>query len=154
MKANHHRSSRGFTLIEVLVSLAIFALAAVVLSAAYLNVLGGYRAAGAAQQADEEWKNLRAVVLAESDREKVEEGGRLELSGDRPMTWTAKLEPTEVADLFRLTLTAEVPGGTGGAAGWQRSQVLHLLRPAWSDPAQRDQLREKSRQRLEREAGS
>ena len=44
MRRSAPQSSRGFTLIEVLVSLAIFALAAVVLSVAYLNIIGSYRA--------------------------------------------------------------------------------------------------------------
>lgn len=138
---------RGFTLIEVLVSLAIFALAAVVLSVAYLNVLGSYRALGAHQQAEEGWKLLRAIVLTEPEREKVETGGRVPLPDGRSLAWTATIEPTDVADLFRLTLEAETPA-TGGDEAWQHRQVIHVLRPAWSDPGARDQLREKTRQRL------
>ena len=36
------RAKRGFTLVEVLVALCIFAMAAVVLGSAYVNVLTGY----------------------------------------------------------------------------------------------------------------
>lgn len=140
----------GFTLIEVLVSLAIFALAAVALSAAYLNILASYRTMGEGQQAEENWKLLRAVVLTEADKEKVEEGGRFGLTDDRQLTWRAQIEPTDVADLFRLTLEAEVPAGNGAEA-WQRRQTYYLLRPTWSDPAERDRLRELTRQRLARE---
>lgn len=141
---------RGFTLIEVLVSLAIFALAAVVLSVAYLNVLGSYRALGAHQQAEENWKLLRTIVLTEPEREKVETGGRLPLPDGRPLAWTARIEPTDVADLFRLIVEAET-SSSGGNEAWQHRQVIHVLRPAWSDPAERERLREKTRQRLARE---
>lgn len=141
---------KGFTLIEVLVSLAIFALSAVVLSVAYLNVLGSYRSLGSHQAAEEDWKLVRAVVLTEPEREKVEAGGRLALPDGRQLNWTAGIETTEVADLFRLTLEAEA-AASGGAEAWRRKQVVHVLRPAWSDPGEREQLRERTRQRLARE---
>lgn len=150
MKPAPHLSRRGFTLIEVLVSLAIFALAAVVLSVAYLNIIGSYRTASSHQQSEEDWKLLRAVVLTEADPKKVEEGGRISLPGGRQLTWTAKIEPTEVADLFKLTLEADAPAA-GSTEAWKHQQVLHLLRPGWSDPAERDRLREITRQRIVRE---
>lgn len=149
-KPNVRRSRRGFTLIEVLVSLAIFALASVVLSVAYLNIIGSYRTLGAHQQSEEDWKLLRAVVLTEADPKKVEEGGRISLTDGRQLTWTAKIEPTEVADLFKLTLEADTPAA-GDTEAWSHRQVLHLLRPAWSDPAERDRLREITRQRIVKE---
>jgi len=150
MKGHGQRGAGGFTLIEVLVSLAIFALAAVVLSVAYLNILGSYRALGAHHQSAEDWKLLRSVVLSEPEREKVEEGGRLSLPEGRQLHWTASIEPTDVADLFRVTLEAEMPA-TGDQELTRRRQILHLLRPAWSDPAEREKLREITRQRIARE---
>lgn len=144
------RPARGFTLIEVLVSLAIFALAAVVLSVAYLNIIGSYRAMGSRHQAEEDWKWLQSVVLTEPERPKIEQGGRLPLADGRQVVWSAKIEPAGVADLFRLTLEAEATGA-GGQDAWKRRESLHLLRPAWSDPAERERLRDLTRQRVERE---
>jgi len=141
------KSQHGFTLIEVLISLAIFALAAVVLSMAYLNIIGSYSEMGGRQQAEEDWKWLRLTVLFEPDRKKVEDGGRLALPDGQQLVWTAKIEPTDVADLFRVNLRAETAQTTGPEA-WQRSQSLQLLRPTWSDPADRDKLRDITRQRL------
>jgi general secretion pathway protein I len=140
-------SAQGFTLIEVLISLAIFALAAVVLSMAYLNIIGSYSEMGGRQQAEEDWKWLRLSVLFEPDRKKIEDGGRLALPDGQQLVWTAKIEPTEVADLFRVDLKGETAQTTGPEA-WQRHQSLQLLRPAWSDPAERDKLRDVTRQRL------
>ncbi|HKB57958.1 MAG TPA: prepilin-type N-terminal cleavage/methylation domain-containing protein, partial [Lacunisphaera sp.] len=86
---NRPRSNlRAFTLIEVLISLAIFALAAVVLAAAYLNVLGGYQAVARRQQGEEDWKLVRAAVLTESDRTKIEAGGRFPLADGTYLRWT------------------------------------------------------------------
>ncbi|HEX2861752.1 MAG TPA: hypothetical protein VHN79_08930, partial [Lacunisphaera sp.] len=123
-----------------------------VLSVAYLNIIGSYRALGAHQQADEDWKLLRAAVLTEPDREEVEKGGRISLPAGRTLHWKAKIDPTQVADLFLLTIEADAPAA-GDFEAWQRRQVLHLLRPGWSDPAEREELREKTRQRIARERG-
>jgi general secretion pathway protein I len=140
-------SLRAFTLIEVLISLAIFALASVVLAAAYLNVLGGYQAVALRQQGEEEWKLVRAVVLSESDRQKIEAGGRLQLSDNSNLRWTATIEGTAVADLFAVTVRAE-PEFTPGNENRVREQKIMLLRPKWSDPVERDKLRAASQQRL------
>jgi len=145
------RNSRyGFTLIEVLISLAIFALAAVVLSMAYLNIIGSYSEMGGRQQAEEDWKWLRLTVLSEPELKKVEEGGRIALPNGQQLVWTAKVEPTDVADLFRVNLKGETAQTTGPEA-WQRTQVLQLLRPTWSDPADREKLRDITRQRLQKQ---
>ena len=146
------QSSHGFTLIEVLISLAIFALAAVVLSAAYLNIISSYSSMGERQQAQEDWKWLRLTVLSEPDKKKVEDGGRLALPNGEQLVWSAKIEPTDVADLFRVNLRGETVKTTGPEA-WQRSQSLQLLRPTWSDPAEREKLRDITRQRLLKQRG-
>lgn len=138
---------RAFTLIEVLVSLAIFALASVVLAAAYLNVLGGYQAVALRQQGEEEWKLVRSVVLSEADREKVEAGGRLQLSNGNSLHWTATIEGTAVADLFAVTVRSE-PDFAVGNENHVREQKILLLRPKWSDPVERDKLRAASQQRI------
>jgi general secretion pathway protein I len=141
--SRHH----GFTLIEVLISLAIFALASVVLAAAYLNVLGGYQSVARRQGSEEEWKLVRAIVLSEADREKVEAGGQLQLPDSTNLHWKATIESTAVADLFAVTVQSE-PEATSGHETRTREQKILLLRPKWSDPAERDKLRAASQQRL------
>jgi general secretion pathway protein I len=145
---NHPRSiRRAFTLIEVLISLAIFALAAVVLAAAYLNVLGGYQAVARRQQGEEDWKLVRATVLSESDRTKIEAGGRFPLADGTYLRWTARIEGTAVADLFAVTVHAE-PELAVNSEGRARDQRLLVLRPGWSDPVERDKLRAATQQRF------
>jgi general secretion pathway protein I len=144
---------RAFTLVEVLISLAIFALASVVLAAAYLNVLGGYQAVALRQQSEEQWKLLRAVVLSESDREKIVAGGRLQLSDSSNLRWTATVEDTAVADLFAVTVRSEPEFTTAGEAR-MREQKIFLLRPNWSDPADREKLRAVTRERLAKQRQS
>lgn len=128
---------RAFTLVEVLVSLAIFALAAIALSAAYLNVLGAYQGIRQRQQGDEDWKLLRAHVLTETDRTVLERGGNLPLQDGQLLAWSVRIEPTAIADLFAITVRSEKTGETGSS----QERRLHLLRPAWSEPGDRDRLR-------------
>jgi general secretion pathway protein I len=139
----------GFTLIEVLVALAIFALAAVVLGAAYVNILTSYDAVSRRSEHEQELRWVRAAVMAEPDREVVEKGGTLPLPDHRALQWTAVVEPASVADLFRVRFRCEIPV-PDRTKPWVREEIFFLLRPTWSDPAERDRLRQQSRERLEK----
>ena len=146
-RIRHH--TPAFTLIEVLVSLAIFALAAVALSAAYLNVLNGYHARDQEREIAHGWNLARAVVMSEPDLAKLESGGNLNLPETGSLSWSVTIEPTEIADLFVMELSVT----TRSTPEWTKTARLMVFRPEWSDPAERDRLRQKSRQRLERTRG-
>lgn len=139
-------AARAFTLVEVLVSLAIFALAAVALSAAYLNVLNGYQNRDRERAIGEAWSLVRITALSEDDRDKLESGGNLELPGNQRVTWSARIEPALLADLFAVELSARAIG----PEEWERTTRIMVFRPQWSDPAERDRLQAESRERLER----
>lgn len=141
--SRHHRA---FTLVEVLVSLAIFALAAVALSAAYLNVLNGYRSSESERDKRANWALVRMQVLTEPDRSEIESGGRITLPDATTLQWSVQIEPTELADLFAVELTGEV---FGDDTGTQRERLM-LFRPNWSEPTDREHLRENNRQRFSR----
>src|SRR3954471_3884723 len=81
------RRRRGFTLVEVLVSLCIFAMAAVVLGASYLNVLNGYEVVSRGMQTNEDFAFARQLVLRESDRKKLEKGGDFETASGSRARW-------------------------------------------------------------------
>ena len=144
---------RGFTLIEVLLSLAIFALAAVGLAAAYSNVLLGRAALRQDEQDLEDMSRVRAALMENPSFELVETGGEVHLPGDRLARWKGKIEPTTVSDLFTVTLTAEIQPQAGGDFGAPRTETRLLLRPSWSVAADRAKIRDEVRQRLERERG-
>lgn len=139
---SRHRDA--FTLVEVLVSLALFALAAVALSAAYLNVIAAYREKSAAQDRQTAGELLRIAVLTEPDRNVIENGGTIELPDRQRLNWSARIEPTTMADLFAVDLRCNVVGRRDD----EQSLRLMLYRPAWSEPGERERLREASRQRL------
>jgi prepilin-type N-terminal cleavage/methylation domain-containing protein len=60
---------RGFTILEVLVALAIFAGSAVLLGATYLNILNGYAFIEHQGEYLNELKFARSILLAEPDLE-------------------------------------------------------------------------------------
>jgi len=141
------RRTRGFTLIEVLVSIGIFALAAVVLGSAYVNVLSGYQRMRGNALDESDVAFVRGIVLAEPDREVVEKGGDVRRADQGTVHWSAEIEPTNRADLFRVTIECELPT-TGPAPVRRVSDSFLVLRPTWSDAAEREKLRAKFREEL------
>ncbi|HEX2854211.1 MAG TPA: prepilin-type N-terminal cleavage/methylation domain-containing protein [Opitutaceae bacterium] len=140
---------RAFTLMEVLVALAIFALAAIVLGASYVNVLNGYAIVGKANQTNEDLAFARAQMIAEPDRKLVEEGGEFESTGGRRVKWTATIVSTTINDLFTVTFVCEISADPGKSESDRITETFTLLRPTWSEPAERGQLLENVKARIQ-----
>jgi general secretion pathway protein I len=132
-------AARGFTLLEVIVALMIFALAAVVLGAAYVNVLNSYMIAAQSNQTNEDVAFARAQMLLEPNRELVEQGGDFESTGNRRVKWTATIASTTINDLFTVTFVCEITDPEKSEPE-KVTQTFTVLRPTWSDPAERGQL--------------
>lgn len=138
----------AFTLLEVLVALAIFALAAVMLAASYLNVLNAYEAVSRGVVINEDFAFARQLVLNEPDPKKVEEGGEFETAGGRRARWTAEIESTTVADVYRVTFTCTLDDPSRPEAE-QQKQTFLVLRPSWvTDPGERGKLKEDAKTRI------
>jgi general secretion pathway protein I len=144
---------RGFTLIEVLMSLAIFALAAVSLGAAYSNVLMGRLALKQDEQRLDDLARCRAALMETPGFDDVENGGEIHLPGGRTARWKGKIEATAVSDLFAVQLTCELQSVADGDFGDEINETRMLLRPTWSIPSDRQKIRDEARQRLEKERG-
>jgi general secretion pathway protein I len=139
---------RAFTLVEVLVALAIFALSSVVLGTAYVNVLNGYERARIAGRKDIEVQAARATLLAEADIKKAREGGDFESGEKRKLTWKATIEPTATTDLFRVEFECEFTSFDQRKPEIVR-ETFQVLRPTWSEAADRDKLRAEARKRID-----
>lgn len=138
----------GFTLLEVLVALAIFAMASIVLAGAYLNVLNGYDVAARSLQTDPDVAFARSLVLQQPDPNKVEQGGEFDTASGRHVQWSADIEPTNINDLFTVTFTCEVTEPNKSQPE-KTVQTFTLLRPTWSvDPAEHDKLLEDVKTRI------
>ena len=138
----------GFTLLEVLVALTIFAMAAVVLGSSYLNVLNSYEVVARGVQINEDFAFARQQVLNEPDRKKVEEGGEFETAGARRAKWSVEIESTGVADVFRVGFTCEI-ADPNRPEPERQVQTFLLLRPTWViDPGERGKLKEDAKTRI------
>jgi general secretion pathway protein I len=138
---------RGFTILEVLASLAIFAIAAIVLGAAYINVLTGYEHAENSTRIDADVRFAREILFYQSDLEKVEEGGDFETADGRQISWKAEVVPTLVADLFDVTFIVQIGTGVSGGSA-EVIEHFRMLRPTWSEDDEREKLRQESRDRI------
>jgi general secretion pathway protein I len=152
MKPRAHSSSgsapAGFTLIEVLVSLAILAIATVALGSAYVNLLMTHEALRKSDGGDDDLRWARVALLAEPDRAAAERGGDVILPDSRTARWRATITPVAVSDLFDVSLEVEVPPSASGGELLRHTTTLRLLRPTWSTKAEQDQRVSAARQRL------
>jgi prepilin-type N-terminal cleavage/methylation domain-containing protein len=134
--------TRAFTMLEVMIAMAIFAMGAIVLIASYLNVLNSYHAASQGLQGDQELAFCRSQLMTITDLATAETGGEYDTPDLPPqhIKWTADIQPTAMTDVFTVVLTvAENP------AGQEAKTVVDtftLLRPTWSQAADRSALRQ------------
>lgn len=144
-------SGRAFTLVEVVVALAIFGMAVVVLGSAYVNVLNSYEGIRTDQVRDEEIAFVFSRILAHQVREDFEGGGTIETLHAGNFQWDAHLERTQVADLFEAEIRLTLPEREPGPGGRRRevTETFLLFRPGWEEPVERDRLRAETRERLE-----
>ncbi len=124
--------SRGFTLLEVLVALMIFVMAAAVLGSAYVNVLNGYDLAQSANARTEDIAFARAQLLAQPDHDKAEQGGEFDAANGRHVSYHAQIDPTQTADLFAVAFTCEITDPSAKEPETVTENFM-VLRPTWSD---------------------
>jgi len=142
------RSRRAFTLLEVLLAVALFAIAVIMLAGAYVNVLDGMESVRTDRAFEQELRWIREKVLLEPALDKVEDGGEAPTPDFGLARWEVTVEPTTVADLFLVSLHVTMEGGEDEPLR-EVSEQFMLLRPAWSEPVDRDKLRNESRSRIE-----
>ena len=139
----------AFTLLEVIVALAIFALAAVVLGSAYVNVLNAYETVARGNQADEDVRFARAQLLAEPDHDTAEKGGDFVSPGGRQVRWHATIASTAMADLFTVTFVCELAAESASGGGTQTvTENFTVLRPTWADPTENTKLKQDAQDRI------
>lgn len=133
----------AFTMIEVLVSMAIFAMAFVILADTYVNALQAYNGRPRKTLVDQDLAFVRQRVFRAPNRDVLEAGGTIETWQAGPATWDVEYEETEVIDLFEVMIEIELFD-----TGEVHRETLYLLRPSWSDPADRETLLNEKREAI------
>jgi general secretion pathway protein I len=137
---------RAFTLVEVLLSLVIFAMTAVVLGGAYVNVLNSYEAAQKENVYDADVSYARSQLLNQADLPTAQAGAEFD-DGERHVKWTAEVDPANTTDLFTVTFTCVITE-TQATEPKTITETFMLVRPTWSDPTARSTLRADAASRI------
>lgn len=130
-----------------MVALVIFAFSGLVLASSYVNVLNAHQAARHRDDFAADRRLVREALRAEPSAEKVRAWNELTLPDDRSARWRATLTATPVADLFDVSLEVELTDSDGKKLP-ASTETCRLLRPTWSQPADRDTLRAAARSKL------
>ena len=146
-KAPRNRLS-AFTLVEVLVALVIFAIAAVGLGSAYVNILNSYEVAARGMRVNEDFAFARQLVLTEPDRKKLEEGGEFDTATGHRAKWSVEITSTKMPDLYQVVFNCEIADPVRAQPDRQ-SQTFVVLRPTWNiDAAEQTQLKQEVKERI------
>lgn len=135
MKVFSHQlptKDQGFTIIEVLLALAIFGAAATVLTFAFTNSVIALQR----QQPNRHWEAdlqfVRRQVLQAESIDDLEEGDEIDSLSSGEIKWEAtEIELTNLIDYYKVTIEYEIEDAPEGME--QHTEVLYLLRPAWSE---------------------
>ncbi len=144
----------AFTLIEVLVALALFAAVSALIAQTCTNLLQSRWVLSASQRGDhafEQWA-INEILTTES-RDDLESGGSLNLPDQRSVAWNAQISPVEMLDTFNVALQLEWRDSQNFVSRSNRVQV-HVYRPGWMTPQEREGImreRENKWQELIRE---
>ena len=139
--------SAGFSLVEVLVALFVFATVSVVFSQAFFNTLTALEQKAKQTANESALRFVRSQVILEPDLEEFEDGGEIETLDAGIATWQAEVEATEIPHLFQVSLQIEFEGSEE-VEPWTHEESLHLLRPTWSELGDADDLQADIESRL------
>lgn len=126
----------GFTLLEVILAVAIFAMALVVLSSAFTNTLVALGTIHREADTEPQFRFARSLIITVPNLEDFQEGATLPMPDGSQLTWTAEVQPATVVDLFHVFLHMSLEPADGGEPVL-RDESLYLIRPTWSDPIDR-----------------
>lgn len=149
LETTHAQGLRAFTLIEVLVALTVFAMAATYLTSTFVNALTARERSVSNDILYADIQAVRMQLLLEPNLDDAEDGGDYPTLNHGEAFWQTIIEPTEIVDLFQVELAIEFsePPEDGPE---RYEEKLYLLRPTWSEADERSDLLEDKRQELER----
>ena len=138
---------KAFSLIEVLIALALFAICSNLIASAFINALLARERDPSIAYREISIDTVRRQLLLEKNLEDAEEGGTVNLIQDKEASWSVEIFPTEIIDLFECRLDIEFLDDELSKRGIY-SETLYLLRPTWSDSSERATLLEEKKQAL------
>jgi hypothetical protein len=133
------RKTSAFTLLEVTLATAIFAAAIVVLTSAFANAITAMTTMRTDSDDEPVFRFVRSLVVTIPDLQNFKDGEQLDLPDEATVNWTAEVEPTRIADLFKVELTMDLKKKDDKEPE-THVETLYLLRPTWSDADDRTRI--------------
>jgi hypothetical protein len=143
----------GFMLVEVLVALALFGLAAVFLVDGISVASRTMRLMKDTREMEQDLLWARSEIFKEHRYEKLEDGGDIQALTIGEISWETEIEMTKVIDLYKVTLYMEYEGNEDiGIEAGERVSEMFLLRPGWASESdfatERSRLMEDKRDKI------
>ena len=138
---------KGFSLIEVLVAVAIAGIAFFVLTETFFNVLLTLESLESESDYQKDVRFVRREIVQIADRDELEDGGEITTLDLGTAEWRAELEALDVVDLFKVELEIDFENPEGEPINYR--ETLYLLRPTWSDPIESSSILSEARDRIE-----
>jgi prepilin-type N-terminal cleavage/methylation domain-containing protein len=130
--------SKGFSLIEVVVAVAIAGIAFFILTQTFFNVLLTLESLEAESDYQKDVRFVRRQVIQIADRDELEDGGEITTLDLGEAQWLAEIEETEIVDLFKVQLEIEFENPEGEPILYE--EIIFLMRPTWSDPIESSEI--------------
>jgi len=140
-------NKQGFTILEVLAAVVIFAGAATVLVSSYINILSNFEDSRIKTNFEEELAYVRSDLQIISDLEEAEEGAEFDMGTGVMGTWYTEIEMTEVPNLFSVHLFVDMLNADG--TRMELDQQFYLLRPSWGEVDEVDRARQDLQERMQ-----
>ena len=134
-----HAPAKGFSLIEVLIALALFAIASNIIGSAFINALLSRERNNDNSYRDIATQTARKQLLLEKNIDDAEDGGSVETLELGEVDWYAEIIPTDMVDLFEVNLFIEFFDVNDDQSS-NYNETLLLLRPTWSESDERSSL--------------
>lgn len=134
-----HAPTKGFSLIEVLIALALFAIASNIIGSAFINALLSRERNNDNSYRDIAIQTARKQLLLEKNIDDAEDGGSVETLELGEVDWYAEIIPTDMVDLFEVNLFIEFFDVKDDQSS-NYNETLLLLRPTWSESDERSSL--------------
>ena len=143
----HRKNTDAFSLIEVVIALAVFGLASTVLMSSFVDALLSRNGTSNKSLIDNDIRAVRMQLLLEPNIEAAEDGNEYDSLSSGEASWTATINPTNLVDLFKVDFSIKFSDPPEGQSESYR-EILYLLRPTWSEKDERDELLQDKRKKL------
>lgn len=113
MKIARKHSAEGFTLIEFIVAVGLFAMASAILIQSVSDALTAYETVKSNSNREQLFRFAVRTIISIEDREEMEDGGDLEMPEGLNATWEVETEEADMVALYRATITIDLQDNSG-----------------------------------------